>query len=109
MCIGIFGKAGKILCPGNIFTAVKNCVHVAEMTRQNFTSPSPPPRLTQENRSSVPPAIHSFSYIFHRYVFAALYTMEMILKIIGKGFCLHKFAYLRDPWNWLDFVVVILG
>ena len=46
---------------------------------------------------------------FHRYVFAALYTMEMILKIIGKGFCLHKFAYLRDPWNCLDFVVVILG
>ncbi|XP_028398945.1 sodium channel protein 60E-like isoform X2 [Dendronephthya gigantea] len=43
------------------------------------------------------------------YVFAALYTMEMILKIIGKGFCLHKFAYLRDPWNWLDFIVVILG
>jgi hypothetical protein len=61
--------------------------------------------------SSVQPAIHSFSYIllFHRYVFAAAYTMEMILKIIGKGFCLHKFAYLRDPWNWLDFVVVILG
>lgn len=22
---------------------------------------------------------------------------------------MHKFAYLRDPWNWLDFVVVILG
>lgn len=43
------------------------------------------------------------------YVFAAIYTVEMILKIIAKGFCMHKFAYLRDPWNWLDFVVVILG
>lgn len=43
------------------------------------------------------------------YVFAAIYTIEMILKIIAKGFCMHKFAYLRDPWNWLDFVVVILG
>ena len=45
----------------------------------------------------------------NRYVFAAIYTIEMILKIIAKGFCMHKFAYLRDPWNWLDFVVVILG
>lgn len=43
------------------------------------------------------------------YVFAAIYTGEMILKIIAKGFVLHKYAYLRDPWNWLDFVVVILG
>lgn len=45
----------------------------------------------------------------HRYVFSALYTMEMTLKILGKGFCKHRFAYLRDPWNWMDFVVVILG
>lgn len=42
-------------------------------------------------------------------MFAAIYTVEMILKIIAKGFALHKFAYLRDPWNWLDFIVVILG
>ena len=44
-----------------------------------------------------------------RYVFTAIYTSEMILKIIAKGFLLHNFAYLRDPWNWLDFVVVLLG
>ena len=50
-----------------------------------------------------------FILVFHRYVFAAIYTVEMILKIIAKGFALHKYAYLRDPWNWLDFVVVILG
>ena len=50
-----------------------------------------------------------FFVLFNRYVFAAIYTLEMILKIISKGFALHKYAYLRDPWNWLDFVVVILG
>jgi len=43
------------------------------------------------------------------YFFTAIYTMEMVLKIIAKGFILHKFAYLRDPWNWLDFIVVTLG
>ncbi|XP_048583288.1 sodium channel protein 1 brain-like isoform X2 [Nematostella vectensis] len=43
------------------------------------------------------------------YVFAAIYTIEMFLKIIAKGFLFHEYAYLRDPWNWLDFVVVFLG
>lgn len=43
------------------------------------------------------------------YVFAAIYTVEMFLKIIGRGFALHKYAYLRNAWNWLDFLVVILG
>ncbi|XP_065060331.1 sodium channel protein 1 brain-like isoform X2 [Rhopilema esculentum] len=43
------------------------------------------------------------------YVFTAIYTIEMILKIVAKGYVLHSYAYLRDPWNWLDFVVVCLG
>eukprot|EP00794_Sanderia_malayensis_P009765 gene9765-10764_t len=43
------------------------------------------------------------------YVFTAIYTVEMVLKILAKGLILHKYAYLRDPWNWLDFVVVCLG
>lgn len=33
----------------------------------------------------------------------------MIGKTVGRGFVLHKHAYLREPWNMLDFVVVILG
>ncbi|XP_031569259.1 sodium channel protein 60E-like, partial [Actinia tenebrosa] len=43
------------------------------------------------------------------YVFAAIYTLEMFLKIIAKGFVLHSYAYLRDSWNLLDFFVVIMG
>ncbi len=27
----------------------------------------------------------------------------MVLKIFARGFAMHKHAYLRDPWNWLDF------
>ena len=50
-----------------------------------------------------------FFFFFNRYVFAAIYTLEMFLKIIGRGFALHKYAYLRNAWNWLDFLVVILG
>jgi hypothetical protein len=28
---------------------------------------------------------------------------QMVLKIFARGFVMHKHAYLRDPWNWLDF------
>ena len=30
-------------------------------------------------------------------------------KVIARGFILNKFTYLRDPWNWLDFIVVALA
>lgn len=31
----------------------------------------------------------------------------MILKILGLGFIFNKGAYLRDPWNILDFTIVM--
>ncbi|XP_065672374.1 sodium channel protein 1 brain isoform X5 [Hydra vulgaris] len=43
------------------------------------------------------------------YVFTGIYTLEMILKIFAKGLLLHHYAYLRDGWNILDFIVVVLG
>lgn len=41
-------------------------------------------------------------------VFTTIFTMECVLKIIALGFR-GKTGYLADPWNWLDFVVVITG
>ena len=41
--------------------------------------------------------------------FAVVYTMEMAIKVIARGFTFHKHAYLRDPWNRLDFLVVMFG
>ena len=43
------------------------------------------------------------------YAFTAVFILEMILKIMAMGFIWHRNAYLRDPWNWLDFLVVIIG
>ncbi|XP_072161369.1 sodium channel protein 60E isoform X3 [Bemisia tabaci] len=43
------------------------------------------------------------------YIFLAIYTAEMIIKTIAKGFILNKYTYLRNPWNWLDFVVITSG
>ena len=42
-------------------------------------------------------------------VFTILFTIEMVLKILAQGFIIHKNAYLRDAWNWLDFIVVVTG
>lgn len=38
--------------------------------------------------------------------FLALYSIEMIIKIVALGFIFNTGSYLRDPWNDLDFVIV---
>jgi hypothetical protein len=48
-------------------------------------------------------------FIILDYIFLALYTLEMVLKIFGMGFVLAKGTYLRDAWNVLDFVIVTTG
>jgi hypothetical protein len=42
-------------------------------------------------------------------IFLALYTTEMVLKIIGLGFVFNKGSYMRDAWNVLDFIIVCTG
>ncbi|XP_070490836.1 sodium channel protein 60E-like isoform X2 [Chironomus tepperi] len=43
------------------------------------------------------------------FFFLAIYTIEMCIKIVAKGFVLNKYTYLRNPWNWLDFLVIASG
>lgn len=43
------------------------------------------------------------------YIFTIVYTTEMGLKVLARGFIMEKFTYLRDPWNWLDFAVIIMA
>lgn len=40
-------------------------------------------------------------------VFQGLYTVEMILKILGMGLVFNQGAYLRDYFNILDFFIVM--
>ncbi|NWU88898.1 SCN1A protein, partial [Upupa epops] len=40
------------------------------------------------------------------YTFTGIYTFEFLVKILARGFCINDFTCLRDPWNWLDFVVI---
>lgn len=41
--------------------------------------------------------------------FTYVFAIEALLKIIEQGFWKHKNAYLRDGWNWIDFIVAVLG
>jgi len=42
-------------------------------------------------------------------VFTMIFTLECIIKILAMGFFMHRNSYLRDAWNWLDFIVVCTG
>lgn len=42
-------------------------------------------------------------------VFLALYSVEMVLKILGLGLIFGEHAYLKNSWNILDFVIVLSG
>lgn len=42
-------------------------------------------------------------------ILTILFTVEGLCKILAHGFILHKRAYLRNGWNWLDFIVIVAG
>ncbi|XP_029879064.1 sodium channel protein type 4 subunit alpha isoform X1 [Aquila chrysaetos chrysaetos] len=43
------------------------------------------------------------------YAFTGIYTFESLIKILSRGFCIDNFTFLRDPWNWLDFMVISMA
>lgn len=57
----------------------------------------PPPALCAPHQEQV------------EYVFLIIFTVETFLKIIAYGLVLHPSAYIRNGWNLLDFVIVIVG
>jgi hypothetical protein len=38
-----------------------------------------------------------------------LFLIEATIKIIAMGFIFHPFAYIRDWWNAIDFIIVVTG
>uniref|UniRef100_A0A3Q3GQX8 Sodium channel protein n=1 Tax=Labrus bergylta TaxID=56723 RepID=A0A3Q3GQX8_9LABR len=43
------------------------------------------------------------------YVFTFIYTFEATIKVLSRGFCRGGFTFLKDPWNWLDFMVISMA
>lgn len=48
-------------------------------------------------------------FVVFRVIFTGIYTFESAVKVMARGFILQPFTYLRDAWNWLDFVVIALA
>ncbi|XP_074942363.1 sodium channel protein type 5 subunit alpha-like [Phalacrocorax aristotelis] len=70
-------------------TIITNCVFMA---------------LNESSKASASP--------WNKYVeftFTGIYTFESLIKILARGFCLNEFTFLRDPWNWLDFSVIVMA
>uniref|UniRef100_A0A3Q3INW4 Voltage-dependent L-type calcium channel subunit alpha n=1 Tax=Monopterus albus TaxID=43700 RepID=A0A3Q3INW4_MONAL len=43
------------------------------------------------------------------YIFLIIFTVEAFLKILAYGLVMHPSSYIRNGWNLLDFVIVIVG
>ncbi|NXF65628.1 SCN5A protein, partial [Ciccaba nigrolineata] len=70
-----------------ICTIITNCVFMA-LSESSKASPSPS---------------------WNKFTFTGIYTFESLIKILARGFCLNEFTFLRDPWNWLDFSVIVMA
>ncbi|XP_036392034.1 sodium channel protein type 4 subunit alpha B-like [Megalops cyprinoides] len=53
----------------------------------------------------------SDQWLFHQagYAFIAIYAFEALVKVLSRGFCIGPFTFLRDPWNWLDVLVLVFA
>ncbi|XP_062424759.1 sodium channel protein type 5 subunit alpha-like [Rhea pennata] len=70
-------------------TIITNCVFMA---------------LTESSKVSQSPWSKNVEFTF-----TGIYTFESLIKILARGFCLNEFTFLRDPWNWLDFSVIVVA
>ena len=43
------------------------------------------------------------------YVCTPLFLLELVVRVISMSFCSGPRSYIRNPWNCLDFVVVVSG
>uniref|UniRef100_A0A8C4IFH6 Sodium channel protein n=1 Tax=Dicentrarchus labrax TaxID=13489 RepID=A0A8C4IFH6_DICLA len=50
-------------------------------------------------------------YIFSPFHFIRSIAIKVLsaIKIFARGFCIVPFTFLRDPWNWLDFTVIVMA
>ncbi|XP_010215189.1 PREDICTED: sodium channel protein type 5 subunit alpha-like [Tinamus guttatus] len=73
-----------------ICTILTNCVFMAQ---------------TESSKASQSPSWSKYIEL----TFTGIYTFESLIKILARGFCLNEFTFLRDPWNWLDFSVIVMA
>ncbi|XP_065657251.1 probable voltage-dependent N-type calcium channel subunit alpha-1B isoform X8 [Hydra vulgaris] len=76
-----------------IFTTLLNCVVMA------LNTPQP-----NSDRNAIDKTLdHIDVYIL------GIFCLEAFLKIISQGLFMHKYSYLRNPWNILDIMIIATG
>ena len=43
------------------------------------------------------------------FIMTIIFLIEMMLKSIAMGFIANKYSYLKDHWNKLDFIIVVIS
>ncbi|GMH48289.1 hypothetical protein TrLO_g7703, partial [Triparma laevis f. longispina] len=56
-----------------------------------------------------PPPCENSTLVMMELIFNILFTIEMLVKMVGIGIYGKSTSYLADPWNKMDFFVVIVG
>ena len=41
--------------------------------------------------------------------FLIIFILELFIKSVSLGFIIGENTYLTDPWNWLDFIILVSG
>ncbi|KAF1520798.1 Sodium channel protein type 4 subunit alpha, partial [Eudyptes sclateri] len=77
----------------NLFTLFSMFIMCTILTNCVFMAQSEPPPWNK----------------YVEYTFTGIYTFESLIKILARGFCMTEFTFLRDPWNWLDFSVIVMA
>ena len=39
---------------------------------------------------------------------SVIFFFEIVVKVIARGFCANKWAYMRDSFNVFDFFIVLM-
>uniref|UniRef100_A0A8C2SDD7 Voltage-dependent L-type calcium channel subunit alpha n=1 Tax=Capra hircus TaxID=9925 RepID=A0A8C2SDD7_CAPHI len=63
----------------------------------------------RSNKPACPPTAPLWSQERVEYLFLIIFTVEAFLKVIAYGLLFHPNAYLRNGWNLLDFIIVVVG
>ncbi|KAJ3583219.1 hypothetical protein NHX12_034190 [Muraenolepis orangiensis] len=75
-----------------------------QMTRTDTLHSTTSSTATQRRRGQ-----HAKKQEQVEYIFLIIFTIETFLKILAYGLVMHPSSYIRNGWNLLDFVIVIVG
>ncbi|XP_071106235.1 voltage-dependent T-type calcium channel subunit alpha-1G-like isoform X3 [Haliotis cracherodii] len=65
--------------------------------------------LAMERPDIPPESVERQFLTISNYVFTVIFAIEMVLKVIAKGFFVGKHAYLKSGWNVMDGFLVIIS